>query len=323
MIMLKKTSNVILPLLFVCLSLVAQPVQAAIAVVAAYQPEIAALKHELTSKGAVFSKQEIHKGVTYYIGKIHKQEIILFVTGMSVVNAAMSLQMAIDRYPIDSILYSGIAGGVNPAWKTGDVVVPERWYYHDESAYFNPDPKHKGQYVLADYFVKEWQARDAMRAKDPNYPAYTNYGMIFPDAVLIIKDGMHKPEPVHYFTADPGLIAIARKAAKQLPAMPVSPERNAQYHIGGNGVTGSVFLDNREYRKWVRKVWHAEVTEMESAAVGQVATINNIPWLVIRGVSDLAGGQEGKNVENVYDGIASLDAAALLVKMLEEMGVKN
>jgi adenosylhomocysteine nucleosidase len=37
---------------------------------------------------------------------------------------------------------------------------------------------------------------------------------------------------------------------------------------------------------------------MESAAVTKVCFVNNVDWLVIRSISDLAGGQPGKNVEN-------------------------
>jgi adenosylhomocysteine nucleosidase len=87
--------------------------------------------------------------------------------------------------------------------------------------------------------------------------------------------------------------------------------------VGGNGVTGSVFVDNREYRKWLREVYQADVTEMESAAVGQVCAINQIDWIVIRAVSDLAGGQEGKNEENIYDLDASRVGAAVLFALLD------
>ncbi len=267
-------------LVLVFLLLHSATLNAAVAIVAAYKPEIAALKHSLIEKGAVFDRQEQSKGVTYILGSFHQQDIVLFVTGMSVVNAAMSMQMAIDRYPIESILYAGIAGGVNPVWEPGDVVVAERWYYHDESAYFNPDPEHQGQYVMADYFVKEWQLHKQRHNEDPAYPMYSNFGMVFPDAVLISKQGMREPEPVHYFKADERLLKLARKAVTALPPLAVSAQRNAQLHIGGNGVTGSVFLDNRDCRNWVRRVWNAEITEiteMESAAVGQVATVNEVP----------------------------------------------
>jgi adenosylhomocysteine nucleosidase len=89
--------------------------------------------------------------------------------------------------------------------------------------------------------------------------------------------------------------------------------------VGGNGVTGSVFLDNREYRKWTREVFSAEVTEMESAAIGQVCTINEVDWVIIRAISDLAGGQEGLNVESKYDTEVSRIGANVLFSVLDEL----
>ncbi|MEC7608982.1 MAG: purine phosphorylase, partial [Verrucomicrobiota bacterium] len=67
------------------------------------------------------------------------------------------------------------------------------------------------------------------------------------------------------------------------------------------------------------EVFDAEVTEMESAAVGQVCTINAVDWIIIRSISDLAGGQEGVNVEHIYDVEASRSGAALLLALLDQL----
>ena len=65
--------------------------------------------------------------------------------------------------------------------------------------------------------------------------------------------------------------------------------------VGGNGVASTVFLDNANYREWIFRVWQARCTDMESTALAQVAYANRKPALIIRGLSDLAGGQHGKN----------------------------
>ena len=100
-------------------------------------------------------------------------------------------------------------------------------------------------------------------------------------------------------------------------------QREAKLHVGGNGVTGSVFLDNREYRKWTREVFNAEVTEMESAAIGQVCTVNDVDWVIIRAISDLAGGQEGVNVEHIYDKEVSRVGANVLFAVMDELAKAN
>jgi adenosylhomocysteine nucleosidase len=58
---------------------------------------------------------------------------------------------------------------------------------------------------------------------------------------------------------------------------------------------------------------------MESAAVGQVCTVNNVDWVVIRAISDLAGGQEGVNVEHQYDKEVSRIGANVLFSVLDEL----
>ncbi|MDB5410994.1 MAG: phosphorylase, partial [Rhodospirillales bacterium] len=39
----------------------------------------------------------------------------------------MTTQLALDRFTIDKIVFSGIAGGVDPKLTIGDVVVPDAW----------------------------------------------------------------------------------------------------------------------------------------------------------------------------------------------------
>ena len=52
---------------------------------------------------------------------------------VSMVNAALTTQMAIDHFQIDAIIFAGIAGAVDPALHPGDVVVPAYWIHQIES----------------------------------------------------------------------------------------------------------------------------------------------------------------------------------------------
>ncbi|MFC3120639.1 5'-methylthioadenosine/S-adenosylhomocysteine nucleosidase [Agaribacter flavus] len=290
------------------------------ALVVAYAPEMEGVMRTIEAlPDASINKTEVKKGVTYYFGEYKGEPIVLFATGMSIANAAMTMQMAFDYYPIKQVLYMGIAGAVNPELHPGDVVVAERWYYHDESVYVNPDPQNPGEYIPPTYYSEFLKKQDERRVLDPHIPNYEPFAFIHPDEVVVIKDGMSEPKDHAYFAASPRLLDAARKAIEKMPPQAVSDERNAKLYVGGNGVTGSVFLDNREYRKWVRRVFNAEVTEMESAAVGQVAYVNDIDWVVIRAVSDLAGGQEGLNEEDVYDKAASIVGAKVLFATIDEL----
>tara|TARA_B100000965_G_scaffold405750_1_gene441116 strand:- start:43134 stop:44159 length:1026 start_codon:yes stop_codon:yes gene_type:complete len=294
------------------------------AVVVAYAPEMEGILGRIEADpNASITSTVTYKGVKYRLGQYHEQPILVFATGMSIANASMTMQMALDYFPVKQVVYMGIAGAVNPAWQPGDVIVPARWYYHDESVYANPDPANPGQSVLPEYYAKFMQEQPARKAADPHYPNYKPFAFIHPDEVLIIKDGMDKPQDTAYFSASARLLDAAEGAIDAMPAQMILEQRKAKLHVGGNGVTGSVFLDNREYRKWTREVFNAEVTEMESAAIGQVCTVNDVDWVIIRAISDLAGGQEGVNVEHIYDKEVSRVGANVLFAVMDELAKAN
>ncbi|GEA09972.1 5'-methylthioadenosine/S-adenosylhomocysteine nucleosidase [Alteromonas sp. KUL49] len=290
------------------------------AVVVAYEPEMEGILARIDSDpdAAIHTTLEF-KGVKYRLGTYNDEPIVVFATGMSIANAAMTMQMALDYFPVKQVVYMGIAGAINPEWHPGDVIVPARWYYHDESVYSNEDPNNPGSYILPDYYQTFLSEQEARRALDPHTPHYKPFKFIHPDEVLIIKSGMDKPEDTSYFSATTSLLEAASRAISTMPTQRVLDERDAKLFVGGNGVTGSVFLDNRDYRQWTRDVFNAEVTEMESAAIGQVCTINEVDWVIVRAISDLAGGQEGVNVENKYDKEVSRIGAEVLFALLDEL----
>jgi adenosylhomocysteine nucleosidase len=290
------------------------------AIVAAYAPEIKAINQAFGQLADAQIDQTLTiKGVKYQLASYKEEPVVIFTTGISVPNAAMTMQMALDYFPIDRVVMMGIAGAVNPDFQPGDISVPERWYFHDESVYVNPDPEKDGSFVLPDYYENALERYKERREQDPHAPAYENFGYIHPEEMEIVKQGWDKPRNMPYFTVTPELIELAKKAVKAVSPINMPSGKPIQIKVGGNGVTGSVFLDNAEYRNWLQRVYNAQVTEMESAAVGQICFVNDVDWVIIRSISDLAGGQHGKNVENVFDGIASGTGTKLMISLLDQI----
>ena len=272
------------------------PAPPCVAVLASFPEELAAVEKMLVPE-AVKLETTFVNGVRFHSADLGGQRFVFLLTGMSLVNAAASTQLVLDRCNVQAVFFAGIAGGVNPALGPGDVVVPARWRYHSEAAYFNETAP--GRFRPTDWYKQR----------------YPNFGMIHPDNVHVIREGMEKYEPVESFPADERLLALARRVTDTLPALTAGGRPCRLVH-GGTGVSGTVFCDNAEYRKWVSTTFGADCLDMESTAVAQVCWANRVPCLIVRGLSDLAGGQTGKNQEEEYLHAAADHAALVLVTIL-------
>jgi adenosylhomocysteine nucleosidase len=271
------------------------------AVISAFAPEAKALA-ALVNHGTTC---EIN-GVSFATGQIEGQPVVVFMSGISMVNAAMTTQLAIDRFNIERLIFCGIAGGADPGLSVGDVVVPERW----------------GEYLEATF------ARETPQGFKPfDYgqgPFFKNLGMIFPNGVLV----GNSVEPFRFrfwFDADPQLLTAARKAAALVKLKVCAAQDRCLAHepkvvVGGSGVSGQAFVDNAEFRRYVFATFEARVMDMESAALAHVAFANRKPFIVFRSLSDLAGGGEGANQMVTFMDLASANSAEVMRVFLQTIG---
>ncbi len=230
---------------------------APIAVITAFEPEWTALQTMLAER----KEYEVH-GTIFLTGTIEHKPVVLFKSGVSMVNATMTAQLALDRFTIKTIAFSGIAGGVDPALEIGDVVVPEAWGEYLETVFAR---EKNGIYSVPPFEEKQ----------------FANFGMMFPQPVQIAH-GTAKPEKRFWFPVDPQLLALARRAAAALALKDCTVEHKCLLHkpkivIGGHGVSGQAFVDNAAFREWAHQTFDAKVLDMESAAVAQVAYANQTP----------------------------------------------
>jgi adenosylhomocysteine nucleosidase len=100
----------------------AAPPEKRIALISAFEPEWIGLQAEMTDKS-----EQVINGTHFVSGVLGGKKIVLFLSGVSMTNAAMNTQLALDRFPIKSIVFSGVAGGIDPKLDVGDVVVADRW----------------------------------------------------------------------------------------------------------------------------------------------------------------------------------------------------
>jgi adenosylhomocysteine nucleosidase len=272
-----------------------------IAVMSAFDAELEALRAAATVSGT-----RVVNGRTQYLGTLAGHEVVLTLSGFSMVNAAMTTQALLDRYAIRGIVFSGIAGGVNPGLHVGDVTVPARWGNYQEQVFARETPTGFGP----------------ARVTTP----FANFGMMFPQGTSVTVRGTKADslERRFWFAVDSGALATAERVARSVRLRRCTGEGDCLAHepqvvVGGNGVSGPTFVDNAAYREWVWRVFRADALDMESAAVAVVAYENRVPFIAFRSLSDLAGGGPGQNEVRVFGRLAAENSAAVVIAYLRAL----
>jgi len=112
------------------------------------------------------------------------------------------------------------------------------------------------------------------------------------------------------FQADPALAAAATRRSSRVED-PYRDHGTPNVHIGLT-LSGDAFIWVKNYQDYVAKFPDALATDMETAAIAQVAHKFDIPWVSIRAISDLCGPQAAGDFNTHIDDAASLAAAAVL-----------
>lgn len=66
-----------------------------------------------------------------YIGEFDDKRIVVAMSGVGKVNSAAMTQYIIDKYEVDAIINSGVAGGISNILNVMDIVISEYVTYHD------------------------------------------------------------------------------------------------------------------------------------------------------------------------------------------------
>ncbi|MDD3080308.1 MAG: 5'-methylthioadenosine/adenosylhomocysteine nucleosidase [Paludibacter sp.] len=84
---------------------------------------------------AITGKEIIEKGSRlYYRGNLFGQEVVAVFSRWGKVAAATTATNMILDFNVDRIVFTGVAGAVNPDLKVGDIVIAQRLYQHDMDA---------------------------------------------------------------------------------------------------------------------------------------------------------------------------------------------
>ncbi|MBB6671122.1 5'-methylthioadenosine/adenosylhomocysteine nucleosidase [Cohnella nanjingensis] len=205
-----------------------------IGIIGAMQEEIDLLLEHLDD--AVELKRS---GIRYLAGSLHGKQVVICKSGVGKVNAAVCTQVLIDRFNASKVIFTGVAGALDPSLEIGDIVISTSSMQHD----MDVTPLGYARGVIPYQAESEWPAGQAL-------------------VQLAVAAG-EKVFPGHCKT--------------------------------GKVLSGDQFIADRAVVRQLHEELNGTCTEMEGAAVAQVCAMNEVPYVVIRSMSDKADGSADVN----------------------------
>lgn len=190
---------------------------------------IAAMDKEIKKYQEIFSLTKVNELLQIYEGKFENKTIILCLSGIGKVNAAITTQYLIDIYHPDYIINSGCCGSLVESVKVLDTILVDFACYHD----FTP-----------------------IRIMESCVP-------------------------------DNGKIRVNQKLLDY--AKTIIDKKEMPYHIGGIA-SGDCFVTSSEMRDDIYHRTNCLAVDMESASIAHTARKNQVPFLILRSISDFADG---------------------------------
>lgn len=201
-------------------------------------------------------------GITFYTGKFQNREIVLCKSGVGKVNASVCTQILIDLFQVIQVIFTGVAGALNPLLSIGDVVVSSDCQQHDMDV-----------------------------------------------TALGFRRGEIPFSLQSVFKADEKLVQLAVDASKEVVEGKT---------MAGRILSGDQFIADHNVVKTLHAELGGDCTEMEGAAVAQVCAMNEIPFVIVRSMSDQADGSAHVNFAQ-FTRLASKRSFEIVQRMLNKL----
>jgi adenosylhomocysteine nucleosidase len=224
-----------------------------LAVIGAMEEEIAPLR--AAASGAV---EEGEGPYRWHRGTLDGVSVLLAACGIGKVNAAALTQALLGR-GAGAVLFTGVAGGVDPSLRVGDLVVAHDALQHDVDV------------TPLGYEAGQVPGEPPVWAADPGLR----------DLVAAAAAEVAEAEVADAAGAD---------------AASADAEGADAHDVGAGGVrvvvgrvaSGDAFVADPRRVADLRRRFAASCAEMEGAAVAQVCARWGVPWAIVRSVSDTA-----------------------------------
>lgn len=139
--------------------------------------------------------------------------------------------------------------------------------------------------------------------------------------ILVSSDAVHHDMDLTIFGYAPGQVAgretreFTADAAMQALALRLCAEVNPDIHaMAGRVVSGDQFISSAAVKNRLISEFAGDCAEMEGAAIAHGATVNDLPFVIIRAISDKADGSAEMDYPT-FERAAALRSAKLVEAM--------
>lgn len=223
---------------------------------------LGAMKEEITPLLEYYKTYEtVEYGQnTYYLVNQDGNEIVIANSKIGKVFAALTAASLIQHFNCEMILFTGVAGGINPVLNIGDMIIADKLCQHDLdiTAFGHP------------------------------------YGYV-PGGKVFLEPSKE-------------LINVVQEVAN---------DNNLQLTVG-TIATGDQFIADSDKKDFIAKTFNADALEMEGAAVAVVCDALNIPYVIIRSISDTANGSADMDFDTFLEKAAQ-NSAKLMQKIIKKI----
>lgn len=216
---------------------------------------------------------------TYYEGNLGQQKVVVVYSRIGKVAAAATVATLLLEFKVSKIAFIGVAGGIHPDVKVGDVVIATNLVQYDMDA--SPlRPKFEIPLLGKTYFDtdKEWSNTTEKHVN-----------------TILDLDNLHK---------------VVTK--KDLAPFEITQPR---VHLGIIASGDQFFSTNIQKENLQKELPQVLCVEMEGAAVAQVCYEFDIPFIVIRTISDNANQEASFSFQSFVEKISLVYGREIINKM--------
>ena len=216
-----------------------------------------------------------------YLGKLNNKKVVVVFSGWGKVAAAGTSTMLIERYAITQLIFTGVAGGIQPYLNIGDIVIGTSFVQHDMDCAGVLGIK---RFEIPLLSLTEIPSSESLQI------ASKNAANEYLNSDLSSDVDLNELESLKVFT----------------PAI-----------YSGLIASGDQFISSQEKLQDLKQALpDLLAVEMEGAAVAQVAYEYDLPFIVIRIVSDKANDDSLEDFPRFIEKVASHFTAGIIKRLV-------